>query len=144
MSKFSSFIRGFGSIFDAFGLGGRLADMQRQLEEQQRVWAHNEQVYLNGLIDRCETAMKMSSRHSEMRSSYPYTLLCHYGSAAVPSVVARIRSNPSWLVLALHDISGVDPTQKDSHGYVQKCVDDWIEWYDKQDPETWPTLLEQR
>ncbi|MEO8455262.1 MAG: hypothetical protein ABI454_08880 [Sphingomicrobium sp.] len=51
------------------------------------------------------------------------------GEHVVPLIVNELRHEPSFLFLALEEITGEDHVAPNSYGKPKEMVNDWLQWY---------------
>ncbi|MEO5774349.1 MAG: hypothetical protein ABIQ32_09570 [Sphingomicrobium sp.] len=66
-----------------------------------------------------------------MRNHDSYRAIVQMGERIVPAIAAELRRNPSFLFLALEDITGHDPVPEDAYGNLKATVDAWLAWLRK-------------
>lgn len=67
----------------------------------------------------------------QMRAHRSYNAIIDLGERAVPLIAAQLRREPSFLFLALEDITGVDPVPEQCHGKLHETVLAWLKWLQK-------------
>ena len=75
-------------------------------------------------------------RHDSLFDSFPNRMKRHpsfqsivaEGNKAVPLIAAELRREPSFLFLALEEITGENPVSEDAQGNLQATVAAWLTW----------------
>ena len=60
-----------------------------------------------------------------------YRAIVQEGDRVVPLIAAELRREPSFLFLALEDITGHDPVPQEAEGDLQATIDAWLSWLRK-------------
>ena len=55
------------------------------------------------------------------------------GRQAIPYIVSELRSVPDFLFMALHLITGEDPTPPSAKGKPKEMINAWLLWADRED-----------
>lgn len=63
-----------------------------------------------------------------MRAHQSYQVIIAMGERAIPVIAAELRKQPSFLFLALEDITGDDPVPDEAEGDLRATVEAWLEW----------------
>lgn len=78
---------------------------------------------------RNETAFMSSP--ADMRNVESYKTIVGFEWMAVPFIIDEISRRPSLLLMALGDITGVDPISDSIRGNVDLMTGAWVAWYQK-------------
>lgn len=65
---------------------------------------------------------------SEMFTLESYQEIVKLGQAAIPFILRELNQQPSFLIKALKDITGVNPVSDANQGNVKATVNDWLAW----------------
>jgi hypothetical protein len=57
-----------------------------------------------------------------------YRAIIAVGERAIPGVLAAIAEEPSWIVLALEELTGARPYDDDAFGDLERIVGGWLVW----------------
>jgi hypothetical protein len=63
-----------------------------------------------------------------MRAHESYQAIVAMGKRAIPLIASEIRRRPSFIFLALEDITGADPVDEVSKGSLRATTGDWLAW----------------
>ena len=63
-----------------------------------------------------------------MRDHDSYRAIIAMGPRVVPLIAAELRREPSFIFLALEDITGADPVDEASMGHLRATTDAWLKW----------------
>lgn len=88
--------------------------------------------YLKTLIGLWERETAVLSSISSKVDHPAYREIVRLGEPAIPHIVNRLRIVPGHLFLALHEITGQNPTTPDMAGRIQDQCDAWIEWFENR------------
>lgn len=77
-----------------------------------------------------ETATSSFMRDT-LRSPH-FLAIVGMGELAVPLIVRELSTEPSFLFLALGEITGENPVPPSSAGKVGEIVEHWLSWADRQ------------
>lgn len=64
----------------------------------------------------------------QMKAHASYHSIVTLGERAIPIIAAKLRQEPSFLFLALEDITGEDPVPEDAQGNLRATIDAWLTW----------------
>lgn len=84
--------------------------------------------HLAGLHQQWSAATRYSSSLADRQAHPAYSSILEMGDEAIPLILESIASQPSFLVMALHDITGEDPVLPEHHGRMADIVHDWLRW----------------
>lgn len=73
----------------------------------------------------------LDSLPHQMKSHESYQSMVALGDRAIPIIAAKLRQEPSFLFLALEDITGEDPVPEEAQGDLRATVDAWLSWLRK-------------
>ena len=99
------------------------------------------------MIDQWHEETMFHSMMHAMVEPQSYKDIVALGEEAVPFIVDYLRETPCFIFLALHEITGVDPTQEKHRAPVPEApafiglkvdglIQDWINWFDKKEEGT--------
>jgi hypothetical protein len=57
-----------------------------------------------------------------------YQRIVAMGRTAIPFILDELRKEPSWIVIALFDITGENPALPGHAGRLNELTNDWLEW----------------
>lgn len=63
-----------------------------------------------------------------MKDHASYQAIVGLGDRAIPFIAAELGKEPSFIFLALEDITGADPVRDDALGDLQATTDAWLAW----------------
>jgi hypothetical protein len=75
-----------------------------------------------------EQATAHLSSVTEMSMHPAYQQIIGMGSAAIPFILAELKSRPDHWFWALRAITGADPVPPEHRGKVKQMAQDWIKW----------------
>lgn len=84
--------------------------------------------YLRDLLERWRSEAGYSSSLVEKRAHPMYQRIVDMGEEAIPLLLEEIQSRPSFVFMALHDITGEDPIVPEHRGRTAAMVEDWLRW----------------
>ena len=64
-----------------------------------------------------------------MTASPSFRAIVQMGFAAVPLIIIELRKRPSFIVLALEEITHTCPIADNHRGDLRAMTEDWIRWY---------------
>jgi hypothetical protein len=70
----------------------------------------------------------LDSLPNAMRAHESYQAIVAMGQRVVPLIAAELRRDPSFIFLALEDITGADPVDENSMGSLRATTDAWLKW----------------
>jgi hypothetical protein len=70
----------------------------------------------------------LDSLPDAMRNYESYQTIVSMGQRVVPLIAAELRRDPSFIFLALEDITGADPVDETSMGNLRATTDAWLKW----------------
>lgn len=87
-------------------------------------------------IDNWHEEVMYSSSIDYMQSVKSFDAIVNVGANAIPMIIEDLQERPSFLFLALHAITGVDPIFNEIRGNVGAMVGAWLKWYEMECLET--------
>lgn len=63
-----------------------------------------------------------------MREHHSFREIIQSGERVVPLIASELRRRPSFLFLALEDITGEDPVPDEARGNLKATVSAWLAW----------------
>ncbi len=120
----------FGSVAprdltkDIIGSGTTLAEAAR------KAFNLYDQAELEDSFKRAVRAWERDSRYASgpNMNNHAYQRIIRMGEAAVPLILQMVKQRPSWLVQALPDITGVNPSPSKHQGCLARIIEDWLKW----------------
>jgi hypothetical protein len=79
-----------------------------------------------------EEVKYQSSIDTIINNSY-FKKIVTLGYNAVPYIVDALKETPSHLFMALYEITGENPIKSENRGKIKEMVNDWLEWWGKND-----------
>jgi len=64
----------------------------------------------------------------DMKEHASFATIVRDGERVVPLIAAHLRLKPSFLFLALEEITGADPVPEEALGNLRATVDAWLRW----------------
>ena len=58
-----------------------------------------------------------------------FRAIVRMGPAVIPFILERCVVVPSWTILALEEITGIQPVPEDHSGNLWAITQDWIQWW---------------
>ena len=79
-----------------------------------------------------------ASFHSNPNLLYDenYQKIIEMGDKIVPILIKDLDTNNGDWIRALHEITGINPIKESNVGYMEKMIEDWKEWYDRDTEES--------
>jgi hypothetical protein len=74
---------------------------------------------------------EFDSLPEHMKAHASYLSIVAMGQRAIPVIAAELRKRPSFLFLALEDITGDDPVPEEFQGNLRATIDAWLTWLRK-------------
>ena len=84
--------------------------------------------YLRDWLEKWRREMGFSSLLMEKRTHPIYQRIVEMGEEAIPLLLEEIQSRPSFIFMALHDITGDDPIPPEHRGRLGPMIEDWLRW----------------
>ena len=81
-----------------------------------------------GLIKEWQAATAYLSDLDQMAEDRYFSAIVSIGNDAVPGILQSIADSPSWIVMALEEITKERPYSDDDLGSVELISRRWIEW----------------
>lgn len=72
------------------------------------------------------------SSSEDLRRHAAYRSIVRMGPSVVPLIVDELRREPSLLIMALHDITGISPFAESDRGNIKAMTDCWIAWAERE------------
>ena len=79
-------------------------------------------------VEKWRRSVTYMSSITKMKAEPSYRHIVGIGEPAVPTLLREIARQPDFLVLALKEITGVDPVLAEHRGHVQQMAEDWVKW----------------
>lgn len=57
-----------------------------------------------------------------------YQRIVAMGQTAIPFILDELRQEPSWVLIALFDITGENPSLPEHAGKLKELTQDWLQW----------------
>ena len=77
--------------------------------------------------------IKFISSTTQILKHKAFREIVNMGSDVVPLIFDEIQNNPSFLFVALNEITGDNPIKKQNSGKIRRMIEDWIEWGKKKE-----------
>jgi hypothetical protein len=101
--------------------------------QQQPVFAINSiEASFNQFYEEWNKEIKYHSSIDIMIESYYFKKIVSLGKEVVPYIVEVLKKTPSFLIIALLQITGENPVKSDHCGKIKEMNRDWIEWWDRR------------
>jgi hypothetical protein len=71
---------------------------------------------------------EFDSLPDQMKAHESYKAIVAMGERILPVIAAELRKRPSFLFLALEEITGEDPVPDDAEGNLHATIDAWTAW----------------
>jgi hypothetical protein len=84
--------------------------------------------YLRDWLERWRSEAGFSSLLMDKRTHPIYQRIVEMGEEAIPLLLEEIQSRPSFVFMALHDITGDDPIAPEHRGRLEAMIEDWLRW----------------
>lgn len=84
--------------------------------------------YFGAALAKWHSETEFSSLLAEKRAHPAYRQIVDLGEEAIPLILKEIESSPSFVFMALHDITGDDPIAVEHRGRVPLMIEDWLRW----------------
>jgi hypothetical protein len=83
------------------------------------------------LVSEWEFGIRTTSSLTEMIAHPAFRRIVAAGRAAIPFLLRQIKADPSFLVLALGEITGENPVPRSARGKVKEMAKAWLAWGEK-------------
>lgn len=80
------------------------------------------------LTVRWKEECRHTSKIKTMKECLAYREIVAMGETVVPLILARLETAPSFLFLALGEITKINPVPKESAGKIDEMIAAWIAW----------------
>jgi hypothetical protein len=80
------------------------------------------------LIARWKEGTRHRSRIKDFKEHPAFLEIVAMGERAVPLILARLEKEPSFLFLALQDITGVSPVPEKGDSWIEQLITAWLAW----------------
>jgi hypothetical protein len=67
-----------------------------------------------------------------MIESYYFQKIVALGKEVIPYIIEVLKKAPSFLIIALLQITGENPVKPDHCGKIKEMTRDWVEWWDRR------------
>lgn len=84
--------------------------------------------YFRAALARWHSETELSSLLPTKREHSAYRQILDLGEQAVPLILREIEVRPSFIFMALHDITGEDPIASEHRGRLPLMIEDWLKW----------------
>ena len=74
---------------------------------------------------------ELDSLPDSMRDHDSYRSIVERGDRAIPWIAAALRREPSFIFLALEEITGADPIPSEAQGDLFETVRIWLKWLER-------------
>jgi len=61
-----------------------------------------------------------------------YQEIISMGEKIIPILIRDLNTNDGDWIRALNEITGINPIKESNIGYMEKMIQDWREWYDRE------------
>jgi hypothetical protein len=87
--------------------------------------------YFRAALARWHGETELSSLLAAKRDHPAYRQILDLGEEAIPLILREIQVRPSFIFMALHDITGEDPIASEHRGRLPLMIEDWLKWGSK-------------
>lgn len=119
-------------LADSFFERRRLGSGDREIEEIEaavpQVIPLNSRVAFETAVSQWFDDTLFDSLPSDMKEHKSFAAIVQDGERVVPLIAAHLRRRPSFLFLALEEITGADPVPETAYGNLKATVDAWLQW----------------
>jgi hypothetical protein len=84
--------------------------------------------YFRDALARWQREAELSSLLAEKRTHPAYRQILGLGEEMIPLILKEIEIRPSFIFMALNDITGEDPIPNEHRGRLSLMVADWLAW----------------
>jgi hypothetical protein len=116
-----------GSVVD---LGGNTHALDIDVQNF-RLLTHIDKAQFDELYHQWRDDSLFDSLPDHMKAHESYQAMVALGDRAIPRIAAELRKEPSFLFLALEDITGANPVPAEDQGNLLATVDAWLTWLRK-------------
>jgi hypothetical protein len=88
-------------------------------------------VTFNYYYEEWNKEIKYQSSTDAITNNAFFKKIIDLGSEVIPYIIEVLRDTPSFLIIALCKITGVNPVKSDHCGQIKEMTRDWIEWWEK-------------
>ncbi|PZU11629.1 MAG: hypothetical protein DI605_01165 [Sphingomonas sp.] len=74
---------------------------------------------------------ELDSLPDDMRDHDSYRAIVGRGDRAIPWIASALRRQPSFIFLALEEITGADPVTAEAQGNLGETVRIWLKWLER-------------
>jgi hypothetical protein len=82
----------------------------------------------HAMVSEWELATGLTSDLTEMSAHPAFRRIVDSGRAAIPFLLRELKADPSFLVLALGEITGENPVPRSAKGKVKEMAKAWLAW----------------
>lgn len=84
--------------------------------------------YFRMTLARWHDETESSSLLAEKRAHPAYRQIVGLAEEAIPLILKEIEVRPSFIFMALHDITGENPIANEHQGLLRSMIEDWLKW----------------
>jgi hypothetical protein len=102
-----------------------------EMRPQPMVVIHSTKASFNYYYEEWNKEIKYQSSTDAITNNAFFKKIIALGSEVIPYIIEALRDMPSFLIIALYKITGVNPIKSDHRGKIKEMTRDWIEWWEK-------------
>ncbi len=89
-------------------------------------------VRIKNLITKWRAETCYASSVSEKIKNPEFKEIVEMGDSAVPYIISELKTAPDFLFMALHLITGIDPTPDSAKGKPREMIEAWLLWAERE------------